>query len=46
MHQNHGVGYAEYERKLEKQLKVEQDREISHKKSLRIFNEMDRLVHR
>ncbi|MBM7570981.1 hypothetical protein [Aquibacillus albus] len=46
MYQSHGVGYAEYERKLNHRLKVERNREHSHKEGQQVKIEMDRLVHR
>ncbi|MDC3417886.1 hypothetical protein [Aquibacillus salsiterrae] len=46
MHQSHGVGYAEYARKLNQRLKVEKKREKSHKQSQEVVNEMDRQIHR
>ncbi|WP_053218750.1 hypothetical protein [Virgibacillus senegalensis] len=46
MHQNHGIGYAEYERKLEKRLEVEKEREDSYRKSRRVVAEVERQVHR
>ncbi|MBU9712982.1 hypothetical protein [Evansella tamaricis] len=45
MHQTHGMGYAEYNLKLEKRLKVEREREKDHQKSIAIVSEHQRLVH-
>lgn len=41
MHQSHGISYAEYERSLEKRLKVERAREASHQKCAMIAAEHD-----
>ncbi|MDL4839934.1 hypothetical protein [Aquibacillus rhizosphaerae] len=46
MLKNHGVGYAEYSRKLNERLKIEKEREISHKESQKVVNEVEKLVHR
>lgn len=46
MHQNHGVGYAEYELNLSRRLKVERDRYKSYLDSKMIVSEIDRQVHR
>ncbi|UOQ85295.1 hypothetical protein [Gracilibacillus salinarum] len=46
MHQSHGVGYAEYGRKLSKILNVEKRRENSYKKSLNVVKDIERQVHR
>jgi peptide deformylase len=42
MHQSHGMGYAEYQRSLEKRMIVERKREKEYKKSLIMVNEFDR----
>ncbi len=46
MHQSHGVGYAEYSRKLSQRLDVEKERETSYKKSQEVVKDVERLVHR
>lgn len=46
MQQNHGLGYAEYERSLEQRLEIEKKRERSHKNGLKIVTEMERKAHR
>ncbi|SDM95969.1 hypothetical protein SAMN04488137_2790 [Fictibacillus solisalsi] len=44
MHKNHGIGYAEYERNLDKRLDIEQEREKEYQKSLEVSNEMERKI--
>ncbi|WP_179107339.1 hypothetical protein [Sediminibacillus massiliensis] len=46
MQQNHGIGYAEYGRKLDKRLEVEKEREKSYEKSRQVVNEVERKIHR
>ncbi|MFC4403479.1 hypothetical protein [Gracilibacillus xinjiangensis] len=46
MQQAHGVGYAEYSRKLSERLKVEKERENDYEKSQRVVNDVERLLHR
>ncbi|WP_226035948.1 hypothetical protein [Aquibacillus saliphilus] len=46
MQQSHGMGFAEYGRKLSQLLKVEQKREASYRKSLETSKEMERQMHR
>lgn len=46
MQQNHGVGYAVYEMKLNQRMNVEKEREKSYLKSLEVNKEMSRKVHR
>ncbi|MDC3412341.1 hypothetical protein NC797_00405 [Aquibacillus sp. 3ASR75-11] len=46
MQQSHGVGYAEYSRKLEKRLDIEKKRQSSYKRSQQIYAEVDRQLHR
>ncbi|WP_222599359.1 hypothetical protein [Aquibacillus kalidii] len=46
MHQTHGVNFAEYSRKLSHRIKVEKAREKSHKQSMKVYNEIERLAHR
>ncbi|WP_163536476.1 hypothetical protein [Gracilibacillus sp. YIM 98692] len=46
MHQAHGVGYAEYSRKLKKRMKVEEERWNDYQKSQDVVHEVDKLVHR
>ncbi|ENH96818.1 hypothetical protein J416_08974 [Gracilibacillus halophilus YIM-C55.5] len=46
MHQSHGVGYAEYGRKLSHRMKVEHERWNNYLKSQSIVRDVDRLVHR
>ncbi|MFN7251863.1 MAG: hypothetical protein ACK4M9_13830 [Anaerobacillus sp.] len=38
MQQSHGMGYAEYNRKLENRLLVEKRREKEHRKSLQMVS--------
>ncbi|MDG5788923.1 hypothetical protein QA612_15815 [Evansella sp. AB-P1] len=45
MFQSYGIGYAEYNRCLEKRMKVEQQREKDHQRSISIVNEHNRIVH-
>ncbi|WP_078412536.1 hypothetical protein [Priestia abyssalis] len=40
MFQSHGMGYAEYSRKLDQRLKVEQEREQDYLQSRRIIEGM------
>ncbi|WP_197275540.1 hypothetical protein [Fictibacillus sp. FJAT-27399] len=44
MQKNHGIGYAEYERNLEKRITIEQERDKEYQKSLEISNEMERKI--
>lgn len=46
MLQSHGVGYAEYSRKLSQRLDIERERETSYQKSQEVVKDVDRLVHR
>lgn len=46
MHENHNMGYAEYEKSIDKKLQVEKEREKSYEKSQRIINELERQAHR
>ncbi|WP_202406280.1 hypothetical protein [Pontibacillus yanchengensis] len=46
MHQSHGMGYAEYSRRLDQRLKVEQRRQQEFEQSQRIVAEVDRKIHR
>ncbi|WP_272479968.1 hypothetical protein [Aquibacillus koreensis] len=46
MQQSHGLGYAEYSRKLSKRLHVEKERENDHKESQKIVHEVERLIHK
>ncbi|WLD95493.1 hypothetical protein [Alkalihalobacillus sp. AL-G] len=39
MHQSHGIGYAEYERSLEKRLKIEQKRDQDYRKSQQMLHQ-------
>jgi peptide deformylase len=41
MYQSHGIGYAEYERSLEKRLFIERKREKDYKISRRVADEFD-----
>ncbi|WP_307331739.1 hypothetical protein [Evansella vedderi] len=45
MFQSHGIGYEEYNRKLENRMEVEQKREKDHKRSINIVAQHNRLVH-
>lgn len=38
MQQSHGMGYAEYNRKLENRLYVERQREKDHRKGLQVVS--------
>ncbi|WP_257349752.1 hypothetical protein [Pseudalkalibacillus decolorationis] len=40
MHQSHGIGYAEYERSLEKRLKIEQKRERDYRQSQQVLHQL------
>lgn len=42
MHQAHGIGYAEYERSLEKRMLVEKNREKDYQNSVVMINQIDR----
>ncbi|WP_112181758.1 MULTISPECIES: hypothetical protein [Paraliobacillus] len=46
MQLNHGLGFAEYERKLNQRLEIERAREKSHRNGLKAVTEMKRKVHR
>lgn len=46
MQQSHGIGYAEYNRNLDKRLKVEKQREKDHRKSLEIMSSLASKIHR
>ncbi|WP_202595692.1 hypothetical protein [Pontibacillus yanchengensis] len=46
MHQSHGMGYAEYSRRLDQRLKVEQRRQQEFEQSQKIVAEVDRKIHR
>ncbi|WP_349408396.1 hypothetical protein [Pseudalkalibacillus sp. SCS-8] len=39
MHQSHGIGYAQYERSLEKRMEIERKRDREYKQSLQMLNE-------
>ncbi len=39
MHQNHGIGYAQYERSLEKRMEIERKREQEYKRSQEMLSE-------
>ncbi|MDE5416244.1 hypothetical protein [Alkalihalobacterium chitinilyticum] len=41
MQQNHGIGYEEYNRSLEKRLEVEKSREKEYKRSLKLAIELN-----
>ncbi|RLJ75409.1 hypothetical protein BCL52_0921 [Salisediminibacterium halotolerans] len=45
MHQNHGIGYAEYNQCLHTRLQVEEDREKNHRESLQLIDQLQRQVH-
>ncbi|MGD6817291.1 hypothetical protein [Metabacillus sp. 84] len=45
MHQAHGMSYAEYGRKLDNRLKVEQEREKSYRESMRMAAAHNRKAH-
>ncbi|WP_196121230.1 hypothetical protein [Anaerobacillus alkaliphilus] len=38
MRQSHGIGYADYNRKLENRLRVERRREQDHKESMQMVS--------
>jgi hypothetical protein len=42
LYQAHGIGYAEYQRSLEKRMQVEKKREKDYKQSLGMVYEADR----
>ncbi|MGC4378754.1 hypothetical protein WD019_17795 [Fictibacillus sp. Mic-4] len=44
MQKSHGIGYAEYERSLEKRLEVEEKREAEYVKGLDVTAELDRKI--
>ncbi|WP_198284028.1 hypothetical protein [Evansella cellulosilytica] len=46
MQQSHGIGYAEYNRKLENRMEVEEQREKDHHQSISIVAEFQRQVHK
>ncbi|WP_194287264.1 hypothetical protein [Gracilibacillus oryzae] len=46
MQQSHGIGYVEYSNKLQKRIKVEKEREESYEKSLKVVDEVNRVLHR
>ncbi|WP_162840599.1 hypothetical protein [Gracilibacillus timonensis] len=46
MQQTHGVGYAEYCRKLDQRLAVEKEREESYKQGKDVIKDVEHLVHR
>jgi hypothetical protein len=41
MQQSHGMGYAEYNRKLENRLRVERKREKDHQKCLQLVTNIN-----
>ncbi|MFA9559849.1 hypothetical protein ACERII_21280 [Evansella sp. AB-rgal1] len=45
MFQSYGIGYEEYNRKLENRMKVEKAREKDYHKSISIVNEYNRQMH-
>lgn len=45
MHQSHGIGYAEYNQKLEERIRVEQERDKEYLKSNSMVDELQRQVH-
>lgn len=45
MQQSHGMGYAEYCRKLENRMKVEMMREKDHQKSMQILSSLQSKMH-
>jgi hypothetical protein len=44
MYQSHGLGYEEYQRKLETRLQVEKQREKDYRKSRQIISDLERNV--
>ncbi len=46
MYQSHGVGYAEYSRNFNKRMQVERERELDHRRSLKMVSEFDRKLSR
>ncbi|GAA5417784.1 hypothetical protein Pryu01_02859 [Paraliobacillus ryukyuensis] len=46
MQENHGVGFAEYEKSLAKRLEIEKKREKSYRNGLKIVTDMEQKVHR
>ncbi|WP_167553023.1 hypothetical protein [Evansella clarkii] len=45
MYQSYGIGYEEYNRKLENRLEVEKEREKDHRKSMQILSQYSRQIH-
>ncbi|PFG14593.1 hypothetical protein ATG70_2829 [Bacillus sp. es.036] len=46
MYQSHGVGYAEYSQNFNKRMQVEKEREMDHRRSLKMVSEFDRKLSR
>lgn len=42
MYQSYGIGYEEYNRKLDNRLKVEQERDKDYQKSLSLVSELQK----
>ncbi|MFZ3591391.1 hypothetical protein ACOI1C_19720 [Bacillus sp. DJP31] len=42
MHQSHGIGYAEYSRKLKQRLRIEQKRQEEYELSRRMVADIER----
>ena len=45
MYQSYGIGYQEYNTKLEKRIQIEQKRERDHQRSIQIVAEHQRQLH-
>lgn len=45
MYQSYGIGYEEYNRKLENRIEVEKEREKDHHKSMQILSQYSRQIH-
>ncbi|ELK46989.1 hypothetical protein [Halobacillus sp. KGW1] len=46
MHQAHNMSYAEYSRKLDTRMKVEEQRQRNFEESKKIIAQVDRQLHR
>lgn len=45
MYQSYGIGYEEYNRRLDNRLKVEEEREKDYQKSLSLVDEYQKQMH-
>ncbi|GAB2544323.1 hypothetical protein [Gracilibacillus alcaliphilus] len=46
MQRTHGIGYAEYCRKLDQRMEVEKEREASYRQGKHVVEDIQGLVHR